>query len=240
MPLLDHFHAPLAGARHWESFHGAWAAEIMALLNRSVLPPNYFAEAQVHLGTQIEIDSATFERSDVIPNLGTSNGGVAVLPWSPPLTTLLMPAVFPDDLEVQIFLNQGGPTLVAALELVSPGNKDRQETRRAFAAKCAAYLQRGLGLIVVDVVTDRRANLHDELIDFLGQPEQYEFPGEQPLYAVSYHPQRRNSADHIEMAPYALALGQALPTVPLPLRGGPVLPLNLEATYMETRLRSRL
>jgi hypothetical protein len=36
---------------------------------------------------------------------------------------------------------------------VSPANKDRDETRRAFIAKCAAYLQRGIGLIVVDIRT---------------------------------------------------------------------------------------
>ena len=28
MPLRDHFHSPLAGLRHWESFHTAWATEI--------------------------------------------------------------------------------------------------------------------------------------------------------------------------------------------------------------------
>jgi hypothetical protein len=29
---------------------------------------------------------------------------------------------------------------VAAIELVSPDNKDRADTRQAFVAKCAAYL----------------------------------------------------------------------------------------------------
>ena len=42
-----------------------------------------------------------------------------------------------------------GATLVAAIELVSPGNKDRPEARLAFAAKCVSYLTRGVGLIVV-------------------------------------------------------------------------------------------
>ena len=31
MPLLDHFHPPLLGARHWESIHAVWTAEITAL-----------------------------------------------------------------------------------------------------------------------------------------------------------------------------------------------------------------
>src|SRR5205085_725706 len=67
--------------------------------------------------------------------------------------SLVMPAVFPDDIEVQVFATTAGATLVAAIELVSPGNKDREEARRAFAAKCAGYLTRGVGLVVVDVVT---------------------------------------------------------------------------------------
>jgi hypothetical protein len=75
-----------------------------------------------------------------------------------------MPAIFPDDFQVQVFSSVAGPTLVAAIELVSPGNKGRAESRRAFAAKAAAYLQRGIGLIVVDIVTTRHANLHDELM----------------------------------------------------------------------------
>ena len=46
-----------------------------------------------------------------------------------------MPAVFPDEIEVLVIHRSGGPTLVGAIELVSPANKDRPETRRAFAAK---------------------------------------------------------------------------------------------------------
>ena len=34
MPLLDHFHPPLKGQRHWESFHGRWAASMADFLNR--------------------------------------------------------------------------------------------------------------------------------------------------------------------------------------------------------------
>ena len=50
---------------------------------------------------------------------------------------------------------------MAAIELISPGNKDRVGKRRLFAAKCATYLSRGIGLILVDVVTSRAANLHE-------------------------------------------------------------------------------
>ena len=105
-----------------------------------------------------------------------------------------MPAVFPDDFEVQVFSNMGGPTLVAAIELVSPANKDRDETQRTFAAKCAAYLQRGIGLVVVDIVTNRHANLHDELAELIAPAGGFAFPAPTPLYATAYRPMHRQSA----------------------------------------------
>jgi hypothetical protein len=151
-----------------------------------------------------------------------------------------MPAAFPDDIEVQVFKTSGGANLVAAVELVSPGNKDRPEVRRAFASKCVAYLQRRIGLVIVDVVTERLANLHNELIHLLGHQEAFAYPTASPLYAVAYRPSRRETGDQVEMWPFDLAVGEGLPTVPLALKGGPTLPLDLETTYLETRSRSRL
>src|ERR1700736_228160 len=98
MPLLDHFHPPLSLARHWESFHAAWAAEIMRTLNRTVLPQGFFAEAQVHVGGRVEIDVATFEQASAGAATADGNsGGVVVETWAPPMTALVMPAVFPDE-----------------------------------------------------------------------------------------------------------------------------------------------
>jgi hypothetical protein len=239
MPLLDHFHPPLHPGRNWESFHGAWAVEMMSALNRHVLPEGYFAEAQVHIGGRVEVDLAALEQAGGA-GWPASNGGVAVQSWAPPVATLVMPAVFPDEIEVQVFRQSGGATLVAAVELASPANKDRPESRRAFAAKCASYLQAGIGLVVVDVVTERSANLHDELIDLLRQAAACRFPSESPLCAVSYRPRRLDQDGQVEIWPAALAVGQPLPVMPLALRGGPTLPLDLEATYSEARRISRL
>jgi hypothetical protein len=241
MPLLDHFRPPLSAARHWESFHAAWATEIMRTLNRRVLPPGYFAEAQVHVGSRVEIDVATFEQATTPPAQPNGNaGGVAVETWAPPATSLVMPAVFPDEIEVQVFATATGSTLVAAVELVSPGNKDRPEARRAFTAKCLSYLQMGIGLVVVDIVTERQTNLHDELIGLMDQPETFQFPAATPLYVAAYRPSRRTAGDQVEIWLSELALGQGLPTVPLALRGAATVPLELEGTYAEVCRDSRL
>jgi hypothetical protein len=62
--------------------------------------------------------------------------------------------------EVVILNQEGGPQVVAAIELVSPSNKDRPATRRAFVAKMSGYLQQGMALAVIDLVTSRTAHLY--------------------------------------------------------------------------------
>lgn len=241
MPLLDHFQPPLYPSRGWRSFLATWSTQIISGLNRSLPPPGYYAETQVHIGSRVEVDVATPERATDIPIRG--NGpAVAVVEevWAPIAPPLVLPAVFPDEIEVQVISTAAGIHLVAAIELISPGNKDRPETRRAFAAKCSSYLQAGVGLVIVDVVTDRRANLHDELMGLLAPEGAYGFATETSLYAVAYRPARRATGDQIDCWPSALAVGESLPTVPLALRGGPTLPLDLESTYMDARRDSRL
>jgi hypothetical protein len=241
MPLLDHFHPPLLGHRHWEGFHGWWAAAIASSLNER-LPPDYFAEFQVTVGTRIEVDVATFTEANV-PESSSPNGpstAVETRLWAPPVPAAVVPALFPDDFEVQVFSSMAGPTLVAAIELVSPGNKDRDETRRAFAAKCAAYLQRGIGLVIVDIVTSRHANLHDELMVLLGHGAPAVFPETTPIYATAYRPVHRQQRNEIDLWREPLALDKALPILPLAVRGLGCLPIDLEGTYMEARKRGRI
>lgn len=242
MPLLDHFHPPLLGRRHWEGFHGWWAAAIAGNLNEHLLPAEYFAEFQMTLGSRIEVDVATLTEGGVNENEPSNGSTTAVqtLSWAPPTATAVMPAVFPDDFEVQIFSNITGPRLVAAIELVSPANKDRDETRHAFAAKCSAYLQRGIGLIIIDVVTSRHANLHDELVALLSHGATFAFAGETRLYATAYRPMHRQGRNEIDLWSEPLALGQPLPMLPLAVRGLATLPIDLETTYMEACKRGRI
>ncbi len=242
MPLLDHFHPPLESRRRWESFHGLWAGAMAGALNLTLLPPGYFAEVQVHVGAHVEVDVAAFEELSYASTARREReGGTATLEapaWAPP--ALVMPALFPDDIEVQVYSSEGGPTLVAAVELISPGNKDREEARRAFAAKCSSYLQRGIGLVIIDIVTNRRGNLHDELVRLLGYGDEFLFPTGPPLYAVAYRPLRRGETNQTDVWLAPVAVGAALPILPLALRRGPCLPLDLEATYLDTCRRSRL
>jgi hypothetical protein len=153
---------------------------------------------------------------------------------------MVLPAVFPDDIEVQVRDELEDARLVAAIELVSPSNKDRPEERRAFAAKCAAYLATGVGLVVADVVTTRQANMHDELVRVMGWDESYRSPADTWLCAAAYRPARRQEVNQIDAWLNPLTIGGELPKLPLALRGAGWVPIDLDATYTEARRRSRL
>jgi hypothetical protein len=239
VPLLDHFRPPLTPRRHCQSFHSAWAGSIADALNRD-LPPGYFAEERGQAAGRLEVDVGTFDEEGA----EEQGGGVATARpsvWTAPPPTLTMPGLAPDHFEVRVFQEEGGSELVAAVELISPANKDRTDERRAFAAKCVSALCQGVGLIVIDVVTSRHANLHNEMVALLERPQDFNLAADVALYAVAYRPVLRQGGEQIEMWPHALALGQALPVLPLALgQRGPTLPLDLEATYTDARRRRRL
>ncbi len=238
MPLLDHFHPPLHPHRHWDAFHARWAVAIADAFNGGLLGPGYFAEGLATLG-RIEVDVATLQdRSNGIhAPLGapSASGGIATLA-APSLDldthTLEMAAVFPPSIRVHVF-REHARDLVGAVELVSPANKDRPASRRAFAVKCLGYLQSGVGLIIADLVTERSANLHDEMAGLIvgGAPM---FPGSPSLYAAAYRPFKRGDEGRIGVWPVELRLGEALPVLPLWLRNAEEpIPVNLESAYAE-------
>ncbi len=124
------------------------------------------------------------------------------------------------------------------IELVSPGNKDRAEKRRAFAAECVANLTAGCGLPLVDVVTSRLSRPLDDLFPLLAPGVMV--PGHGPLAAVSFRPTRAGEEDSIEVRLRTLTVGGVLPEPALALDAGRVVTLDLEATYEDARGRSRL
>jgi len=233
MPLQDHFHGPNVEELPWESVNTLWVAAVVAHLNQ-VLPQDRFrAFAKRHLGPQVEADVAEFES---LHPPAQANGAVATLPqtYSPPAVHTI-PAVFPDILEVRVADSNDRRRLVAVIEFVSPGNKKEADERTSFVAKCCTYLRQGIGLVVVDVVTSRTANLHNELMRLMGVQGSPLFPEPTPIYAVSYRPVHSPPQNTIDLWPETFEVGRALPTVPLPLMGAGLLPLDLEATY-ETAL----
>ena len=227
MPLLDHFHPPLSRTHPWRGFHGAWAAAMARLLNAGVLPPGYYAVPFLDRDGPVEIDVAALREFEVAGSVSAPGGPL----WTPTAPGLALAVEWPslDDVRVEVLTDEGDPRVAAAVELVSPRNKDRTRAREAFAAKCADYLGRGCGVVVVDVVTTRRADLQADLLAMLGADPAVEASG--ALSAVSYRPVVRDGEGQLLAWPAALEVGRPLPTVPLWLGADLAVPLDLEASH---------
>jgi hypothetical protein len=139
-----------------------------------------------------------------------------------------------DEYEVLVYDSKRGRRLVAAIEIVSPANKDRPEHRRAFVAKCAALLQKLVSVTIIDLVTTRNFNLYRELLELIGQTDPSLEPEPPPLYAVACRGTRKDDTWRLETWAHALTLGQPLPTLPLWLADNLAVPLELETCYEET------
>lgn len=245
MPLLDHFHSPLKDYCPWSAFHGNWVVKMVDRLNATHLERRkYTAQSGRHFGAQIEADVAALERVErgsLFEGLNGNEGGVAVAAevYAPPAAALSATVGFtdPDLFEVKVYRGGGGWELVAAIELVSEANKDSDESRRAFVVKCASYLQKGVSVVVVDTVTNRRADLHDELCDLIDGADKLRWSSPTGLSAVAYRAVRvvgeAGGALKLNVLTYQLNVGFALPTVPLWLGRERAVPLELELTYAQ-------
>src|SRR5207247_3448099 len=161
---------------------------VMAL-NRN-LPPRYVAAPRVHLGPYAEIDVTGYEtdaRDSAPAKAGAEEWGVATAVWAPPRPTSDVAADLPeqDEYEVRVYDTQRHRRLVAAVEIISPANKDRSEHRRAFVAKCAALLQQRVSVALVDLVTTRQFNLYSDLLELIGEKDPALAPAPPSLYAAA-------------------------------------------------------
>jgi hypothetical protein len=228
MKLLDHFHPPLSQRRHWHAFHNAWATYLAAGLNR-ILPEGWFAEPNVQFGIEVDMSAWSSVEARETPFAAE---------WQPPIPTqtVTLP-LLTDRAEILVYQTEGGPVLAGAIDLVSPANKDRGQTRGAFVSKCRTYLQENIGVVVVDIDSSSPANLHAELLESLGQPD---VKSADPIYAVAYRPVGDQTDGSLEIWYQKLDLEEDLPTVPLWLYGEKALPLDLSGSYAETCRAQRI
>jgi hypothetical protein len=135
------------------------------------------------------------------------------------------------EYEVRVFDLERERQLVAAIELVSPANQDRPESRESFVAKCASLLRKGVAVSVVDLVTVRRFNLHAQLMTFIGHPDPTMSVDSPPTYAAACRWVTKGRRARLEAWSNTLVVGQPLPTLPLWLNDDRVVPLDLEQSY---------
>jgi hypothetical protein len=235
--LRDHFHPPFSTIRSWEEVHGQWPAVIVQQLGR-LLPPQYSAGPRIHLGSEFEIDIATYVSEPATATYDTpmEKETRATAKWTPnaPCLTIETDLADYDQYEVRVYDEHRDRRLVAAIELISPANKDRPAHRSQLTAKCAALLRGGVSLVLVDVVTARDVNLYADLLDLIGGRDPA--LGERPpaTYAVACRWGLGDASRRLEAWYESLRLGSPLPCLPLWLNDNLAIPLDLEASYEQT------
>lgn len=242
MPLLDHFRLPISKKGSWEGFHGGWPMTMVMELCKT-LPDQYTAEPRVHLGRNFEVDVCTFDvQGESGFTLNEGGTGLAIESWAPPEPTLTLDLDTTEfyEYEVLIFDRERGRELVAAIEIVSPANKDRPETRLAFVAKCAALLQKKICVSIVDLVTVMHFNLYCEVLDLFGQSDPAFAPEAPSNYAVTCRSHALATRSRFESWAYPMVVGKRLPVLPIWLDNDHAIYIDLEVSYQQTCSALRL
>ncbi len=128
-----------------------------------------------------------------------------------------MDAEFPEQYayEVLVFDLEHDRRLVAAVEIVSPANMDRPESRQLFVAKCFNLLRQDVCLSIVDLVTIRQFNLFTELLALLSRSDPAFGAPPPPIYAVTCRKRQVGRQTKLETSPFPLAVGHPLPSLPV-------------------------
>lgn len=237
MPLLDLFRPPISKRSSWEGFHGGWPMQIVEELAPR-LPDAFVAEPRVHLGSFYEIDVSAFEHDAErisVDSAAAAGGGAATSMKASPEPTLTIDAEFPEQYayEVLIYDLERDCRLVAAVEIVSPANKDRPESRQFFVAKCFNLLRQDVCVSIIDLVTIRQFNLYAELLALLGRSDAAPAPPS-AIYAVTCRTRNGSGRKKLDSWYRPLAIGQPLPSLLVWLSESRSVSLDLEASYEET------
>jgi hypothetical protein len=153
------------------------------------------------------------------------------LAWEAPAPTLLLDTeeLTPPEYEVRVYDISQSKRLVAAIEIVSPSNKDRPTAREEFVPKCHAMIAQDICVVIIDPVTTRGANLYAELAERIGAKAPSN--ADASMYAASCRPQHFRDRTRIQTWEHTLEMGDVLPTLPLWISDVKYIPLDLESTY---------
>ena len=224
MPMHD-WSRIKAGTYH--NFHYLWLATISNRLNSGVLPEGWFAMAEQRVGGP-EADVLTLSA----PEAERPSGGIATL--APPRAAVVERAekIRYARKTHRIAIHHDLGTVVAVLELVSPGNKDTKASLRSFARKSAALLRNDVHLSVIDPFPPGRHDphgVHRAIWDNVTLDSAFEQPQDRPLTLASYQAGEVPTA-YVE----PFAVGAPLPELPLFLEGDFYVQVPLEETYQTT------
>ncbi len=219
-----------AGMFH--DFHLSWLAEMKKVLNGGLLPSGYYALAEQHAGPTIPdvvtLHLSPSENGDPVP-LGS--GVATVTKTRPRVQRRLEGHTSPKGKRRTLIIRHvSGHRIIALVEIVSPANKDRKRHVIEFTNKAVTVLQMGIHLLLIDLLPPGKhdpCGMHGVVWERFDPDVPPHLPPGKPLslaaYAVSKCPEA--FLDH-------LAVGDALPAMPLFLTPRRYVDVPLESTYM--------
>lgn len=197
----------------WEGMHIYWMTEIAQWL-----------KARLPAGYRAVIGSSPYGSASLSPEPSASISSDALQPDYETVVATLK--------EEPMLLIERNHSLVAAVEIISPGNKDRPARREQYLARYLGYLHAGVHLLLIDV---HRRPLEFSFAERIRMELQIEIAPPPTPQAVSY--QVRSSAPFggrfLAAWQRACVIGELLPSIPLPISAEQLIPVDLEATYME-------
>jgi hypothetical protein len=216
----------------WEGVHHIWITELLRWV-KPRLPEGYRA----YIGSVPTIAvGAPAERPDVAvrqwpedpPAAPAGNGEGSATADEEPDEEIAVATLDPGT---SLYVEVRG-RLVAAVELISPRNKDRPLSRTTYLARYVGYLQEGVHLLLVDV---HRRPLNFSFADRIAEELNIRQPSLPPPMAVSYRVGGPAATGGRLLAIWRrpLTVGSPLPTLKLALSADLAVPVDLERTYTQ-------
>jgi hypothetical protein len=227
MPLHD-----WTDDRGWDSIHLVWQAQLLDWIQPR-LPRGYRAYLAGVPALTVDTPNG---RPDVnvrnwtepVPPPAENGPGDGIRPDEEAVATLTL-----DPLRA-IHIDAHG-CLVAAVELVSPRNKDRPDSRERYTSRYLGYVFNAVHLLLIDVLPHPHGfSFADALAAGLGINQ----PACPVPFALSYRvgePVPDGTLVARWLRP--LRVGEPLPVIPLALNVRQEVPIDLEHTYREAARR---
>ena len=229
----------------FHDFHLVWLAELRNLLNEELLPRPYYALAEPVIG-EVEPDLITLQASSSPPQHSEADGSsagrilredqgetaVALAPGR-----VLVHEISPDPYarrSRQIVIRDAwqGDRVVAAIEIVSRGNKTSHARADQLVRKTVAFLEKKIHILLIDIQQPTAIvplGFHARICEDLGQ-EAPSSPDDRKLSVVSYQVLETGTL-RAHFVP--MKVGEALPEMPVFLGPHEFVRLPLERTYAE-------
>jgi hypothetical protein len=218
-----------AGLFH--AFHQSWIVKLCDALNRGVLPVDYFALPEQSIRGPIP-DVLTLRLASQQQGSTESSAGLAVAAVHPRarLVGRAEESTFARKAD-RISVRHRHGQIVAVVEIVSPGNKASINELRTFVEKASDLIVQGVHVLVIDLFPPSKrdpAGIHKAIWDEFVEQDFELSPGK-PLILAAYDAGPPPAA-------YAesIAVGEALPEMPLFLKPEFYVLAPLEASYQVT------